>query len=623
MTGLRLLPLFVMMASCGNDALFQKYEQAARKQDAVDSNKQELFMRSPLVDSQGQIRYPDQDPDRVPRTIVELVGLESQTGPLESQDLKVFSSSRSSESPTFFEWAGRRIPWDNSDFQIFMAYFHGQRAIDYYRSISFQPLDWGFLVNTGSSFVSRLSIFSSVSGSPFDTGYDFTAKEISFFRQPTGVGANYNPVDEADAIYHEVAHVAMHALRPAVVQLEPGLNTDLDSIQEGLADFLGAALAGDDAILTYFSANAVRIFPPDQSRTRNQQQRGLASAVAFPRAYRDDIYLDGKVMASALNDFRKYLNGENLRQITNCSGSGCSLPMITTAVSKTEAFAAVSKLSLAAFGDLVESSTLQEYARILVSYCSSQIFCPWPGSSEILERIFIGRGLLSISDTVSLAAATDIVWSADPAVADILTYSDLGFLEFPGDPGFSNENGIVEPCEVLLVYPKIRNNTQARGRPLDLRNIRIELGGVTGFSEVRVPGSTQPVERIRPSGSVKPQSKFFGWLSHTESGWDSAELVASPQSPWYQEIGGSVFAQRISATSYPSAVGWLVRAPASPGGVASAQFRIQANPYNTSRLFTVSHDNPNVLEDTFLRPNGVDFPSLQVSQAPAVSFCSN
>jgi hypothetical protein len=359
------------------------------------------------------------------------------------------------------------------------------------------------------------------------------------------------------------------------------------------------------------------------TRTLNPQIRSLNNDLYFPKAYRNDVYLDARVVASALNDLRRYLTGENIKQLSRCSGAACNIELINPAITSDEAFIKVSNLALSAFVDLLEGSTFQDYARTLFSYCSSPLFCPGSETAEVFRRILVGRGLLSPLSPALLSSPADIIWNSDPLIADLVVSQDVGFMEFPGDTGFSNENGVIEPCEVLLIFPKVKNNTAAGSRPLALRGWEIELGGVTGFSEFRNPATNQAVERITVSGSNKPEIKFFGWFEPGENSPDSTELIRNSDSIWYQEAGGSYFARRISVTEFPSAVGWLVRAPSQAGAIGTARFKMTAQIDNSTQFLEISSDNPNVLEDTFIRPNGVDFPSLQVSMAPAKSFCQN
>jgi hypothetical protein len=621
------LILFLVVSSCGKSDLYNQLELAARKQESIDQLTQEIFELGPVESSGNSSLNATSDLDTVQRDKVVFEGMLDIMAPLESKYLKVFESEeKTSEAPSFFEWAGRRISWKDPEFQIFMAYYHGHKAQTFLESaVGKENLNWNFVVNTGSGFATKTNVMAVEEGSPFQTGYDVSEKTIRFFRDPESDLPRYNPVDEGTAVYHEFGHVAMQAIRAEIVEMPLGENQDLDALQEGLADFVAAAISNKSDILTFFTNNAFELIS-ETNRNGRSQIRVAQNELFFPRAYTGQINLDGRVISGALNDFKRYLEGAPIRQLSQCNGAqACAIPARSTSFDSVTAYKKSVKLGLLAFGDLVDTSTLHAYAKFLLAKCqSSPDICSAPTDRTVLQKILLGRGLLQLNE-VPVTTLSQYTFGAVGSSEDFQMSLDIGVMPFPNE-SLANLDERIDPCEVLLIFPKVSNKSGfLSGRtPLEIRNWKINLGAVEGFQPVLNGSPPRAVEVIPSLGSsAKAEEKTWGWMSPTENDEDSSNIINAINSPWNRDNLGSPFTQRLSSTFFPSPLGWLVKAPSTPSTVVRARFRFEFQPANSETMYILSHDRGPTLEDDYFKPNGTDFPSLAVADPAAtqVTFC--
>ena len=598
----------LFLSSCGVNTLDAKFAFAARKQAALDSKQLDLWARSPVLDGLSPQASALDDLDALPRTPVTFVDIVSLTEPLKGAMTDVFESTTKLSAPTFFDWAGLRIPWTRSEFQIFMAFAHVTKA----RQLATALVPAGVNLDFAVSGVSgppktRLTIFAQEPGSAFSTGYDVSNKTLTFFREESESLSRYNPVDESDAAYHEYGHVAMHAINPPVVTVAIGANTDLDFIQEGLADLFAAAIAQDENFANYLANNAP-ILTSSANRTGIEQNRSLANVLVFPFGYRRQSHLDGRILSGAMNDYRKWLKGDTVTQLTGCAGSSlgnCPIAPNAAPVLDSSAWETSLKLALLAFQDLSTTSSYEFYSQQLLSRCTANpLLCP-NGASVALTRILQGRGLRRTNFQLNPPVPT--IGDFTDVDADIQVSADLGFMPFPNDPGFANSNETLEPCELILIYPIIKNNSR---RPEFLGSafyeITIELASTTGFTPLRLGSPPKVVEPITPlPGS--PLKKIFGWMdpSDTTENDNNISLIRNESSSWYVNAGSSVFTQKLGSTFFPSPVGFLAKAPsvATTTDVkrVTASFRVQlkiANSLTRSTTIRIGDSTPIVATKT-------------------------
>ncbi len=599
-------------ASCSESDLAQKLRAAGKVQDSLNRGTQELFEKGPVESSGTSTITGLEYIDNIPRDEVFFTGLIDIYAPLESRWLKVIESDESPRAPSFFENAGKRVSWRDPDFQIMMAYYHGEKAQRYVETLpGTQVLNW-----------SKIQINAVEKGNPFFTGFDTSSKTISFFKDPESPNT-YNPADEATAIYHEMGHAAMHMLKPDIVSSPLGVNQDLDTIQEGLADWFAAAVSGDDKILSYFSSNYKNLVSP-ADRNTNNQIRIVDNNLFFPANYTGNINLDGRIVSGALSDFRKYLSGVQIR-LPNCV-SGCTLGPRANSFSAEDAYKKVTRLALLTFKELGLTSTMQDFAINMLLTCSRfQDLCGSVGDADadVLNQILTKRGLLFVLD-VPLATLSQYQFGdySDPQSKDFLVDANLGIKPFP-DERLGNDNGLLDPCEVVQVFPKFVNNTTATESPLkpklEIKNFKLNLGAAPGFSPVLVNGT-----QVDPLTATSAYEKVWGWISpNTEL--SSEYYISDSQSPWFKPGLGSPFSQIIGENSFPSPMTWLALASSIPNQDSQAKFKLHFEAANTSSLFVITHDkDPLLEEDDYIKPDGYNYPRVQVSSPNSsnfVTFC--
>ena len=137
--------------------------------------KRELFKRS-AIQATGDYNLNVRNlTDSADREEVVLYDLNSATGFLEGPKLRVFTRGSGEEGdPTpplrpakLSKWPlGQTIPWNTKDFESYMVYAHGSRALNYMKQL-FPKLNYG--VN-GRPML-PLEAFSSVNDSPLLTRY--------------------------------------------------------------------------------------------------------------------------------------------------------------------------------------------------------------------------------------------------------------------------------------------------------------------------------------------------------------------------------------------------------------------------------------------------------------------
>jgi hypothetical protein len=576
----------LLLTRCGPSELSKQFSAASRAQSALDTQTLKLWKRSPSVDSGNAAITSKDDLEAIPRTELSFAEASDLSAPIQSADVKIYKSTKELTSPAFLDWAGRAITWKNPEFQVFMGFHHATKAKNL--ALSILP-DVKF--SDATTGVLPLTVYALEPGSVGDNHYAPDKNSIFLYFDAKSVWPDYHVVDEADAIYHEFGHAVQDALNPTVLNYPiadfttpsggTAPNRDLDALVEGGADFYAAAVARDDVILSYLSAHLPSLIAAND-RKGQTYKRSAANSLAFPEAYLRDAHLDGRVISGALNDFRKILEGQTVGDIKLSTGT----------VARDVAFDRAAALSFRAFAQLTTTSTYFDYAALLESNCTGHASLKsWCGTAEVsaaLSKVLATRGLKAVGEvpknvaiglgqTVSGVLDVSTPASATPDV----TFSDtLAPLPFPNDPGFANADVEVDRCEVLLLFPQFTvSGTSA------LYDITVELLATTGFTTLKFPGTENPVEES--VNTAQAEAKVLGWLKPGESSGTLVNFISGDTSSrWYADAFGSTFTRKLGSSYFPSELGWLVRAPATAGAVATAKFRLTMRRTNSTSIVT-------------------------------------
>jgi len=567
------------LAGCGDSLLKSSFEDASKKQEAIDKLEISIWARSPTIDSGNSGITAESDLAAVPRADRKLTGLLDINGPLSGRDITVAQEIDNPVSVAFFEWAGEEVPWNTPQFNMFMGYHHTMVALNYAKEL-FASDTFDFRNSTNrllplkvyghQRLVHELGNSEPAThedghgntvewvGEALNTQYDFVGKQLLFYGQFGNTLKNFNPIQEADAIYHEFGHVVQHMVNKAV--LESGGNPDMDAILEGLADYYSAAVLNDDNILSYLASNSSYLFG-SQNTNGPTHIRQINHSLSLKTSYTTSIHLNGRVIAGALNEFRKYLDSLGFSTATSFSNTA--------------------HLAYIALSEMSSTSTFRSYADRLVAKCSLESWCS-PHASH-LSSIMVARGL-SFS-------------TASPGEAPTITNNSttLGFLAFPGDSRFANTNSTLDACEVAMIFPNISGTAGLsiiNGRLIDYRSgtptyvtAGVKLSSYSGLTHFDYPNTTQHVEYLSPTADDY-EFKSIPWL---EPGDILQTLIRNSNSKIYTSRQGSVFTKWLSVDFFPSPLGWLVRAGSS--GTASATFEISIRAVNNSSLSAAMYRN--------------------------------
>lgn len=656
--GLMSFAIVFMASACGPSELSQNFGAASKKQRDLDSVTLELWARGPAQNSAGVVYDAAGDLERVDRTPLHLPDIVDLKNQLEGTYLKMFQSTGDPRAPVFFDWAGERAPWDGAEFKTFMLYHHLSKAQAYALKL-FPGLNLNFPVDPNSQANVRLSVFADEEPGHGNTGYAPTIKTLYFFREGgTSPLSQFSTAHEADVAHHEFGHVLMHQLNPDLVEMPFDLNPDLDAIQEALADLYTAAMLRDEVVFEYTKTNRDKLLAP-LTRTGVKESRSLNHQRFFPNSYVNSAHLDGSVIAAALNDYRKHLQGLAVVQLSQCTGAACTVPGATAPVSEEVAFDRVLQMALEAFSSLGQNSSLHAFGRAVVAKCTTQR-CPNPASTLALKKILVGRGFYFEAPLTPVAPVSEndllqvpgnfsqVAFGVESGVT-MQVQTEIGYLPFPGDPGFANENGQVDPCEVLMIYPKIKNasgeqvpgdgQSAASRRPFVATGIQVELGGVEGFTALVNPNSGSVVDRLTATtqdGVTTYPTKLWGQMLPAmgdQLGEESMPLIHNAASRWYQVMNDAHFSRRVRGGSilqgayFPGDVGWLVRAPSGGSPAAEkglARFRVTMRVANSESATVYSNDlQPTGGGDAWLKPGGFNLPELLVATNSGATFCRN
>ncbi len=597
------------LASCRGSTLSDQFYSGAKRQEGLDNNSLYLWERSPAVASGNYNILSSANFDReISKTLRYLSNISSVRAPLASDDLVLQYSHVDESAPTFFKWAGKRVPWqDNPDFRVLFAYAELDRGIGYVDALMSSGylteapaklFAWRQAVCTGQTRGERsctastdilaapaLPLTVSADNSTFpggndsvvtDTGFcpffsneyylgtgsactgretntnwkaDWHAglvrRQVSFYRDYEY--KKLNLVDDGDTVIHELAHVLQTAINPALLESKPGQNLHLDAIIEGSADFFAAAYRRDDRVFRYAINNLYPIYPDSYVGELRGAERDPANSLYFPNAYSYKSPYDiGRVISGAMNDYRKLLAGET---VPTLAVSTAITPASPAADSEVAWDMAVGVL-FQTFYELSSTDltiSLNRFAGRMVEVCVGM--GTEKCNSTIVQQVLTNRGLLNLryySPTLYSGqnpTAQDLILPGDAGTANNFLFllgqsketadqaeqrwglnmpTTLGWAPFlpGGSTEFANDDGVINPCEAIVVFPQITNNTQleywkADRTPADVAYPDI-VGHITSYDTI--PLAERGIDFIDLNWSIAAAAIGFDLFFHPTLG---------------------------------------------------------------------------------------------------------
>ncbi len=493
---------------------------------------------------------------------------------------------------------------------------------------------------------------------------------MTFYRHQQSPIPYFNPADDADTIYHEMGHVVQLIVNGRSMENPVGTNGHMDALLEGVADFFAGAVLQDSSLFRYSMANFKAAFPTSFAGSSVNNQRDLSNTLRFPDNFvglSDDpdapsvgnSHMSGRIISGLLYDLKKLYDGsmppsvrvhcdlDELSALTLC-GQTTFTAITVAGQSDWSSWDIVLSLMLRTMisdsTDVdplnADHSTFHHFAKKLVEECQAAVDLECP-ADDLLDLVKI-RGLYSLKEMYpdQIAGATtapyitepERIYSIGPSDAGDLSPDDwgvtaddqLGFLEYnpsysgaPADGYWSNSDGVIDPCEVLVIFPQLINRThvmEARSKGLtdeqanpatmgaDIFDFKIAMNtnGFDGFLPFLVNGTL--IENVASPGYV--DDKVIPWLSPgqstsaaelTDSEGDSANSYLRDAFAVFGDSESHVFdvhqdyrvsknPQLMKAKStkndFPSNIGWIVRAPLTAGDVGAASFTVRYKVYN-------------------------------------------
>lgn len=628
------LSLFAL-AGCGKSKLTSDFLDAANRQENLDQLSFPTWLRSPTIDSGNpNLSAADDYCNVVPKTNLMLRNIEGVKSPLRADDLIVYRNMLDKSVKSFWDYLFTKDNCFSDDFQVPHTYGHARFALDFMSHVftgndgfpgigvssknspvtvyaseeaaelrsrwesAFNKKDAGNSAEY-NSLIQKLGNAEDASASVFSTHYDSFLRSMRFYKDSEGPLPNFNAGQEADAIYHEACHHFQNTIQSTYMRTS--VSDASGALLEGLADFCAASVVRDDNILSYFRANAPAIFGAS-NWNGPKHQRSLRHSLRFPANYVGEIHLDGRVVSGALNDFRRYLAGETIQILGGICGGSCSRSMSSRSpLTSDQAWDAVLRLSHMALYYSSATDSLARYSSILKdelqNACTTryQSFCNTETRGVLLE-ILNGRGLAPV------AAGNAFRVTA----SDIAVDSNLSFVRYPvaGRSGFNDATTVardlnssiavkdVGRCEVLMVYPVIRNNSHLGSRAFSIVN------GTIKYVSVSIQSTSVSNSQIS-NYFLDPSNKSLPWLSPSENSGTlistgpkapvvsggSVRFVNQSPSRLYADSFGSVFTQPFSADFNQSPVGWTIVTPPNVGDRMTITFRLALTPFESSAAY--------------------------------------
>lgn len=562
------------------------------------SNTLALWGRSPIQAAGYKVTAKD-NLESLSRQNVVLYNLNSSTGNLSGSTVNVYYNSNEMTSPRVTAYGSSKIPWSNRDFQAYMVYGHASSAYKYIQSL-FPNIS--FQVNGKNLF--PIPVFALIKGYPFDTGYivNYSSSKLGAlkFYGEDDAGFPYNVSDEADVVYHEVGHSFQHILNPSV--MENSGYYDMDMLLEALSDFFAASALRDDKILLYLEANSPLY---GASRTGFNQIRRLDGTLSFPNSYVGEFHLDGRVVASALNDVRKYLSNQVIlvSQPVNKTIQWMAPKPLTTG----QAFDKVLVSSHEALRQMLPTSTILFFSQKFLdnlmlgdwsSFCASDASCVSRLRSDV-ESILISRGIYKANNLRTTPFSVGLANSGK----EIIFNNFLNFFPLSPTSGYSNTNSVIDKCEALLLSP----NFYLTSKLNSLYDITFKLKSVFGLS------SFKSIDVLTSSitSNTEKTKKLFGFILPSEG---TFQAIASNR--YYDDHQGSHLTSTSLSPEIPSALGWAVRAPAKAPVSESAlddssrgavTYQISFRPYDVLNAPSSVYSSLDITQSIYVYSGAVDF----------------
>jgi hypothetical protein len=592
----------IVLSACAKRAGKLNYEGAANNASLDQlslAGEIQLWARSVSRDNNRTDLDGTDNLDLYGKTPVPFFDVLDVKKPIRSSFFVLRQSTLQSRAPTFSQYKGQAVPWRNNvDFKILMGYAHLSIARKY--ALGLFP-NLNFQGNNDRSFMS-IPVYAAEPGDPFETAYgtDENGSLLYKFYSDNTSGVRYATADESDVSYHEFGHQLQHMLNPTAFEYLS--NNDLNTLLEALSDVFAAGLTRDENILSYLASNAPYYL--SRERTGPRHIRQVNHTLSFPDAYTYALHYDGRVVAGALNDLRKYLqNGSH--NLIECS-SNCQIVSPIPGIGSERAFDYMVRIAYRAYQLISRNTSLYNYAKAIAlelksgnlgrELCSSES-CRNTLSTHA-QYIMMSRGLIFYSDkypiNMNLATTANI----------IKTCPSLGALSFSAVMNQANDNNRIDANEELIVFPYLRNvSAPNSNRGAQLFDIKVDLSAFEGFLEVvENDGGTNYKADFLVEAN-KRERKKLGWL---EPGSDTLSRLRDAASPWYFDqpsVGGSFLQipEYVPPSSadyfgpYYMEAGWRVRMPSS--GSASMTFRITTRSFasETAGAYLV---NSGVLKQT-------------------------
>ncbi len=558
-----------------------------------------LWSRSPVQSANGTMVTAKDNLENLSRQNVVLHNLNSSSGTLNGSTVNVYYNLNEMTSPRVTAYGSSKIPWSNRDFQAYMVYGHVSSAYKYIQSL-FPNIS--FQVNGKNLF--PIPAFALIKGSPFETGYapNYSSSKLGalMFYGEDDAGFPFNVSDESDAIYHEVGHSFQHVLNPSVME-NPGYY-DMDMLLEALADFFAASAFRDDKILLYLEANSPSY---GASRTGSNQNRRLDGTLSFPNSYVGEFHLDGRVVASALNDVRKYLTNQTV--VASQPVSKIIRWMAPKPLTTSQAFDKVFVSSHEALRQMLPTSTILFFSQKFLdnlmlgdwsSFCASDASCVSRLRSDV-ESILISRGIYKSNNLRTTPFSVGLVNSGK----EIIFNNYLNFFPLSPTSGYSNTNAVVDKCEALLLSPNF-NLTSTLNSLYDITFRLKSSFGLSTFKSIDVLTSSS-------SSNTEKTQKLFGFLLPTEG---TFQAISSNR--FYDDHQGSHLTSTSLSPEIPSALGWAVRAPAkAPVSEAALDdssrgavtYQIRFRPYDVLNAPSSVYSSLDITQSIYVYSGAVDF----------------
>lgn len=573
------LSLLLFAGACGQSIEELKFYQAARRQFALENDAMTLFTRGPTWDAADLYINARSNINAVPKSFVPLYELASQDGPLLGYyedglgyGIKVQYTSTNSQSPVFSKWAGNEINWNSKEFKAFMLYAHLSKAKkEALKGIS--DLDTRF---QGASVKYDLKAIAAESGNALDANFYFLAggdPTITFYQHNSGNNlSTLNFADEADAIYHEYAHYIQNFYNGVVIgssksDVKNGQinNPDLDAVIEGTADYFTMAVTKSEKIHAYLENNMPLVLEGRIVR-EGTHNRSYSRSWGFPETYILQEHFDGRVVSAAVNDLRKYLQGQDVA-IRNCTPVGdpsCFVSLSGKVSGVEDMWMKAFELSMLAFEDSGVQTTYRGYFKNLMTETASFVTANGCGgcAAEVrsdLLALFAGRGLIE-ADTASVyttaIAASKIGTAADDTIR---MGASFNFVPFAISSGKANGDAKLSECEIAVVMPDLTNNSNLAGPRSDFYNIHFRMKSFSNLQEVKYTDNTI----VDPLTGSEQDWKFWGILKPTEKG---ANKLLTSGSGWYTVTNGSHFSKPATLDNYPVSWGYMITVPRNRAG---------------------------------------------------------